>query len=131
MRIALSHLSPKIRRFVNLEYVRSASSSGPPKGYIDAIESRLHQLEAIVGALLLAAPVDARASTLLDDLRAVDEMARGVIDRVNAGPFGPLTRRVADRGGNELKAMGKRPAPQVAKISVSMPDGLFILCNRD
>jgi hypothetical protein len=108
-----------------LEYVRSPLFSGPPKGYIDAIESRLHQLEAIVGALLLAAPMDARASTLLDDLRAVDEMTRDVIDRVNSGPFGSLTRRVADRGSNGLKAMGRRPAPQVAKINVSMPDGLF------
>ena len=100
----------------------SAPFSGPPKGYIDAIESRLHQLEAIVGALLLAAPLDARASTLLNDLREVDEMARGVIDRVNAGPFGPLTRRAGDESSNELKA-GRRPVTQGAKISVSMPDG--------
>jgi len=104
----------------------SAPLSGPPKGYIDAIESRLHQLEAIVGALLLAAPLDARASTLLNDLRRVDGMARGVIDRVNTGPFGPLTRRVGDGGNDELKAIGRRPAPQGAKISVSMPDGPFV-----
>ena len=42
---------------------------GPPKGYIDAIEARLHQTEAIVGILLAAD--DIRARSLLDDLAEV------------------------------------------------------------
>jgi hypothetical protein len=39
---------------------------GPPKGYIDAIEARLHQTEALVGIMLAAN--DSRARGLLDDL---------------------------------------------------------------
>src|SRR5882762_6017353 len=42
---------------------------GPPKGYIDAIEARLHQTEALLGILLAAD--DIRAKGLLDDLREV------------------------------------------------------------
>ena len=42
---------------------------GPPKGYIDAIEARLHQTEALIGILL--ASKDSRAKTLLEDLSQV------------------------------------------------------------
>ena len=42
---------------------------GPPKGYIDAIEARLHQTEALIGILL--ASKDTRAKTLLEDLSQV------------------------------------------------------------
>jgi hypothetical protein len=42
---------------------------GPPKGYIDAIEARLHQTEALVGIMLAAG--DSRARSLLDDLSQV------------------------------------------------------------
>jgi len=107
-----------------LEYVRSAFTSGPQKGYIDELETRVHRFEAIIGALLLAAPNDARASTLLDDLRAVDGMARGVIDQVDGGLFGPAARGVKD-GARELGAMRSGSASQGARINVSIPDGLF------
>lgn len=42
---------------------------GPPKGYIDAIEARLHQTEALVGIML--ATKDPRARSLLDDIAKV------------------------------------------------------------
>lgn len=42
---------------------------GPPKGYIDAIEARLHQTEALVGIML--ATKDPRAHSLLEDLAKV------------------------------------------------------------
>ena len=42
---------------------------GPPKGYIDAIEARLHQTEALIGILLAAN--DTRAQSLLEDLAGV------------------------------------------------------------
>lgn len=101
--------------------------SGPPKGYIDAIESRLHQLEAMIGALLLAAPSDARASSILDDLRSVDDLSRGVIDRINTGPFGPVVRRSAGGSSGDPKGAARRPAPLGAKINVNMPDGPSII----
>jgi hypothetical protein len=42
---------------------------GPPKGYIDAIEARLHQTEALIGILLDSG--DPRARSLFDDLSEV------------------------------------------------------------
>ena len=42
---------------------------GPPKGYIDAIEARLHQTEALIGILLSSR--DSRAKTLLEDMAEV------------------------------------------------------------
>src|ERR1700722_9433849 len=42
---------------------------GPPKGYIDAIEARLHQTEALLGIMI--ATTDERAQSLLRDLSKV------------------------------------------------------------
>lgn len=42
---------------------------GPPKGYIDAIEARLHQTEALIGILL--GSKDSRARGVLDDISEV------------------------------------------------------------
>lgn len=42
---------------------------GPPKGYIDAIEARLHQTEALLGIML--ATSDPRARSLLHDMEKV------------------------------------------------------------
>ncbi|KAF8297788.1 hypothetical protein DL93DRAFT_759698 [Clavulina sp. PMI_390] len=97
---------------------------GPPKGYIDAIESRLHQLEAIIGAVLLAAATDTRASSLLSDLCNTDEMARTAIERVNQGPFGPLARRAnaLNALANDSKGPGRRQPPMGAKTNVNLPD---------
>ncbi|KAI0088316.1 fungal-specific transcription factor domain-containing protein [Irpex rosettiformis] len=67
---------------------------GPPKGYIDAIEARLHQTEALVGILL--ASKDSRAKSLLEDL-SEDSLAKEIIDRVNNSPYGHKGRK---RGGN-------------------------------
>ncbi|KAH8112249.1 fungal-specific transcription factor domain-containing protein [Phellopilus nigrolimitatus] len=78
---------------------------GPPKGYIDAIESRLHQTEALVGILLaLANPErgvldgdepkpDERSRSLLEDLRNNDPLAREIVDRVDRGAYGTKGRR--------------------------------------
>ncbi|THH02019.1 hypothetical protein EW026_g775 [Hermanssonia centrifuga] len=63
---------------------------GPPKGYIDAIEARLHQTEALIGILL--ASKDSRAKTLLEDL-SQDTLAKEIIDRVNNSPYGHKGRK--------------------------------------
>ncbi|OBZ66363.1 Nitrogen assimilation transcription factor nit-4 [Grifola frondosa] len=58
---------------------------GPPKGYIDAIEARLHQTEALIGILL--GSKDSRARTILEDL-AEDPLAKEIINRVDNSPYG-------------------------------------------
>ncbi|KAJ7897143.1 fungal-specific transcription factor domain-containing protein [Mycena olivaceomarginata] len=62
---------------------------GPPKGYIHAIESRWHQVEALLGAILQCP--DARVQSVVSDLRN-DELAREILGRVDAGPYGPSGR---------------------------------------
>lgn len=62
---------------------------GPPKGYILALERRLHQVEALLGTII--GSDDPRARTLVDDL-ARDQLAAHIIRRVKTGPFGPRGR---------------------------------------
>ncbi|KAJ7242001.1 fungal-specific transcription factor domain-containing protein [Mycena rebaudengoi] len=75
---------------------------GPPKGYIDAIEARLHQTEALVGILLAAASshidddsaddaVDDRARGLLADL-GEDPLAREILARIDQSAYGVTGR---------------------------------------
>ncbi|TFK53184.1 hypothetical protein OE88DRAFT_1657100 [Heliocybe sulcata] len=81
---------------------------GPPKGYIDAIEARLHQTEALVGILL--GSTDSRARTLLDDLASVDTLAKEIINRVDNSPYGTKgRRRGADGAANGGRARSARP----------------------
>ena len=62
---------------------------GPPKGYILALERRLHQVEALLGTII--GSDDPRARTLIDDLSR-DQLAAHIIRRVKTGPFGPRGR---------------------------------------
>lgn len=77
---------------------------GPPKGYIDAIEARLHQTEALLGIMI--GSNDERARSLLEDLAKVviyfltlrerlyipyfpqDPLAKEIINRVDNSPYG-------------------------------------------
>jgi len=59
---------------------------GPPKGYILALERRLHQVEALLGSIIYSD--DPRASTMVQDLSR-DKMADYIIQRVKDGPFWP------------------------------------------
>ncbi|THV03041.1 hypothetical protein K435DRAFT_775205 [Dendrothele bispora CBS 962.96] len=72
---------------------------GPPKGYIDAIEARLHQTEALLGIMLASS--DERADTLLRDI-SQDPLAREIINRVDNSPYGVKGRN----GGNESDRTG-------------------------
>ncbi|KAI3613223.1 hypothetical protein WG66_001383, partial [Moniliophthora roreri] len=58
---------------------------GPPKGYIDAIEARLHQMEALLGIMLSSG--DDRATTLLEDI-SQDPLAKEIVTRVDNSPYG-------------------------------------------
>ncbi|KAF9269506.1 hypothetical protein L218DRAFT_953120 [Marasmius fiardii PR-910] len=74
---------------------------GPPKGYIDAIEARLHQMEALLGIMLSCD--DDRATTLLKDL-SQDPLVNEIIDRVDKSSYGVKGRvRHNERSGNGSK----------------------------
>ncbi|KDR77152.1 hypothetical protein GALMADRAFT_246384 [Galerina marginata CBS 339.88] len=66
---------------------------GPPKGYIDAIEARLHQTEALLGIILAAS--DSRAQSLLRDI-GKDPLAKEIIARVDNSPYGVKGRKRED-----------------------------------
>ncbi|KAH8083353.1 fungal-specific transcription factor domain-containing protein [Cristinia sonorae] len=84
---------------------------GPPKGYIDAIEARLHQTEALIGILLSSK--DSRAKTLLDDLRE-DTLAKEIISRVDNGTYGHQGRLHASQPSTAARP---RPPQNEAKDS--------------
>jgi hypothetical protein len=58
-----------LRTYLDCTFLGPSRKRGPPKGYIDAIEARLHQTEALVGIILAAN--DSRARSLLDDISQV------------------------------------------------------------
>jgi hypothetical protein len=57
--------------------------------YLHTVESRLHEVEALLG-ILLSIP-DNRAATVLADI-AEDKYAKQIMDRVNRSQFGHLGR---------------------------------------
>ncbi|KAH8924892.1 hypothetical protein BT69DRAFT_1332618 [Atractiella rhizophila] len=59
-------------------FLGASRKRGPPKGYIEAIESRLHRMEALLGGLLQND--DPRAQALLGELIGDDE-ARDILAR--------------------------------------------------
>ncbi|KAH8120062.1 fungal-specific transcription factor domain-containing protein [Phellopilus nigrolimitatus] len=62
---------------------------GPPKGYIGAIEQRLHQVEAILGSIVSSK--DARSQGIIANLK-LDDVAKEIIKRVELGPYGSSGR---------------------------------------
>ncbi|KAH9939956.1 hypothetical protein B0H21DRAFT_755288 [Amylocystis lapponica] len=113
---------------------------GPPKGYILAIERRLHQVEALLGTII--ASDDPRALGLLEDL-SHDRLASQIIQRVDAGPFGPRGRGVHPFGStkeaflasimsgvNEEASSGSDAATALIIPSTNWQDGLHRLLSK-
>ena len=63
------NLTRTMKFFLACTFLGPSRKRGPPKGYIDAIEARLHQAEALLGIMLASG--DSRAETLLDDISQV------------------------------------------------------------
>ncbi|KAI0323143.1 hypothetical protein GY45DRAFT_1233983, partial [Cubamyces sp. BRFM 1775] len=63
---------------------------GPPKGYIQALEHRLHQVESVLAAIMSS--TDIRSRSVIDELRK-DELAGHILETVDAGPFGIAGRQ--------------------------------------
>ncbi|KAI0065878.1 hypothetical protein BV25DRAFT_1988957 [Artomyces pyxidatus] len=110
---------------ISCTYAGPSHKRGPPKGYIHAIERRLHQVEALMGTLIGSS--DPRAQSLFKDL-SKDPLARQVIHRVNHGPFGPKGRLSHPFGSTKeefLAAIMKSatepvPSPSSSRRSLSV-----------
>ncbi|KZT34004.1 hypothetical protein SISSUDRAFT_1053457 [Sistotremastrum suecicum HHB10207 ss-3] len=85
---------------VPCEYIGPNRKRGPPKGYLHALERRLHDVEALVGIVLSLS--DPRAQSLLADLSSSHDYVKDVLSQVDVSPFGPSGRsanRKSQEGG--------------------------------
>ncbi|KAJ7631249.1 fungal-specific transcription factor domain-containing protein [Roridomyces roridus] len=121
---------------------------GPPKGYIHAIESRWHQVESLLGALLQCP--DSRVQSVVADLRT-DDLAREILARVDGGPYGPsgrldqpggatkedffasiLRSNGQSTGGNDNSRSRRQSRVSREKVSSSVQDrGLSVVPTRE
>jgi hypothetical protein len=76
---------------------------GPPKGYINAIEQRWQQVESLLG-VIISCP-DPRTQAIVVELRK-DELASGIITRVEAGPFVSYLKKKKRRSGKWDERLG-------------------------
>ncbi|KDQ12430.1 hypothetical protein BOTBODRAFT_67359 [Botryobasidium botryosum FD-172 SS1] len=100
---------------------------GPPKGYIDAIESKLHQMEALLGTIITS--TDPRARTLIADL-SQDAFAREIIARVDDSPFGNRGRKELEAGEGS-SSRGKRSSHITARQVHALTSGMASRLNSD
>ncbi|KAJ2762658.1 hypothetical protein IWQ57_005745, partial [Coemansia nantahalensis] len=70
-------------------YLDTAKKRGPPKGYIDAIESRLHATERLLRELVLGDPATARF--VVDTLQAPGGVSAAALRDSTGRLFGCLT----------------------------------------
>ncbi|GJJ13476.1 hypothetical protein Clacol_007730 [Clathrus columnatus] len=73
-------------RFIETQSTEPVRKRGPPKGYMSALEQRLNNAEAILGAVICSA--DPRAISLIADL-STDTLACSTLRRIREGEFGP------------------------------------------
>ena len=57
---------------------------GPPKGYIQTLEHRLHQVESLLAAIMSSQ--EPRSQSIVEEL-SQDELAAYILESVDAGPF--------------------------------------------
>ncbi|KAI1791308.1 fungal-specific transcription factor domain-containing protein [Ganoderma leucocontextum] len=71
-------------------YTAPSFRRGPPKGYIQALEHRLHQVESVLAAIMSS--TDPRSQSIIEEL-GQDELAGYILETVDAGPFGNTGRK--------------------------------------
>ncbi|KAI0787133.1 hypothetical protein BC629DRAFT_1515137, partial [Irpex lacteus] len=116
---------------VSCTYVGPSHKRGPPKGYILALERRLHQVEALLGTII--GSDDPRARTLVDDL-ARDQLAAHIIRRVKTGPFGPRGRLTQPFGSTKedfLAAIMTGPGDESPRSSYGEENYALVSPDRD
>ncbi|KAF8495066.1 hypothetical protein JB92DRAFT_2834837 [Gautieria morchelliformis] len=108
-------LSFRLRSVQKDQEQNPAKNEDPRKGrYLSALESRLHEAEALLGVIISSN--DVRAKTLVFDL-AKDSLASTIIKRVTHSVFGPVGRESLRVRG----AGGACSEPQVAPAGFRRP----------
>ncbi|KAJ1887063.1 hypothetical protein LPJ66_009313, partial [Kickxella alabastrina] len=88
-------------------YLDATKKRGPPKGYIDVIENRLHKVEELLCALIMTDSAAARF--VLDDLQSSNANESAVVSDAHGRLFGRFTMA-------ELGARASQPRMQVPPI---------------
>ncbi|GAA5902640.1 hypothetical protein JCM8208_007026 [Rhodotorula glutinis] len=99
-------------------FLGASRKRGPPKGYIEAIESRLHRMEALLGGLI--GSDDPRAATLLGELIG-DHEARDVLARDLRNAASSSTSTSAAGGAQPKRSWQRDFAEQQAALTRSPP----------
>ncbi|KAF8585945.1 hypothetical protein K439DRAFT_1659988 [Ramaria rubella] len=86
-------------------FLEPSHKRGPPKGYLSALEQRLHDAEALLGVIISSS--DPRATTMIADL-SKDSLAASIISRVANGSFGPIGRDALRRHNADAHANSRR-----------------------
>ncbi|KAI6002044.1 fungal-specific transcription factor domain-containing protein [Pisolithus albus] len=123
---------------------------GPPKGYIDAIEARLHQTEALLGILLAleadrsergscrseqddGAEKDGSLTNVLAALRK-DTLAREILNRVDMTPYGVRGRKTGKtKPRSNTHSQASNPGPvnlQTTHPSTEWQDDVISILSR-
>ncbi|KIY49708.1 hypothetical protein FISHEDRAFT_72344 [Fistulina hepatica ATCC 64428] len=130
---------PCIMLGLECTFLGPSRKRGPPKGYIDAIEARLHQAEALLGIILAASEGispdsqggsgggrdtrtgpygrpealedkrDMRAFSLINDFRK-DPLASDIIDRIDHSSYGVRGRGLGVHATTASSTVGKSKA---------------------
>nr|GAT58093.1 predicted protein [Mycena chlorophos] len=90
---------------------------GPPKGYIDAIEARLHQTEALVGILLAAGGVRLSA-TIAEGTNADDDGEHGRGRQAASKKEAPSDRYVDERAKELMADLAEDPVARAILLRI-------------
>jgi hypothetical protein len=92
---------------------------GPPKGYIDVIENRLHQVEALVGALLGSS--DPRAASLFSDV-SKDPTAKEILERIAIAPYGFKPKKKREDSHSHSRGKQEKEEPRLMPFAKPTKD---------
>jgi len=97
-------------------YFDLARKRGPPKGYMSALEQRLNNAEALLGAIICS--TDARATSLVSDISS-DALASSTISRIREGEFGLADRAVQDARQSRPNRVDEQTEPYYSSTGMS------------
>ncbi|KAI9484563.1 fungal-specific transcription factor domain-containing protein [Zychaea mexicana] len=105
---------------IQCTYKESTRKRGPPKGYIEAIEGRLHRLEALLGSIVQEG--DPRFQAVMNELNAPLETAYGELVRPR-----PMQRSVIagfEEGGQNTSIAEYRDAEELQRNPTDMGNSM-------
>ncbi|KAI9247321.1 fungal-specific transcription factor domain-containing protein [Sporodiniella umbellata] len=101
---------------IQCSYKESTKKRGPPKGYVEAIEGRLHRLEALLGSVIKED--DPRSQAILSELRMPLQTAYGQLIRPKAIEKDTMKQMVND-SRDSIQSISSIEEDDISKIDES------------